>query len=134
MKASFDDSQPIYLQIAQMIENDILNGTYQAGDQIISMAQFATSFRVNPATAVKGIAVLVNEGILYKKRGLGMFVAAEAKQIILDKRRDRFCNDLVLNLLDEAEKLGLAVNDVISMIKQEKGPSGNERDSSMFTT
>lgn len=119
--ASFDDSQPIFQQIAQMIEDDILNGTYQEGDQIISMAQFASTFQVNPATAVKGVALLVNDGILYKKRGLGMFVTTEAKQIILDKRRDRFYNDLVLKLLDEAEKLDLTTEDVISMIKQGKG-------------
>lgn len=118
--ASFDDSQPIFQQIAQMIEDDILNGTYQEGDQIISMAQFASTFQVNPATAVKGVALLVNDGILYKKRGLGMFVTTEAKQIILDKRRDRFYNDLVLKLLDEAEKLDLTTEDVISMIKTGK--------------
>jgi GntR family transcriptional regulator len=94
MKISFDDSQPIFQQIAQIIEDDILNGTYREDDQIISMAQFASTFQVNPATAVKGIALLVNEGILYKKRGLGMFVGAEAKQIIMSKNRNRFYDDL----------------------------------------
>ncbi|MBX4151565.1 GntR family transcriptional regulator [Paenibacillus sp. LC231] len=118
MNSRFDEGQPIFQQIADMIEDDILNGTYQADDQIISMSQFASTFQVNPATAVKGIALLVNEGILYKKRGLGMFVAADAKQIILTKRQDRFYNELVLKLLDEAEKLELTTDDVIEMIKQ----------------
>ncbi|MFB5676191.1 GntR family transcriptional regulator [Paenibacillus terreus] len=63
----FDDSQPIFQQIAHMIEDDILNGTYREDDQIISMAQFASTFQVNPATVVKGIALLVNKGFLYKK-------------------------------------------------------------------
>jgi GntR family transcriptional regulator len=120
MKISFDDSQPIFQQIAQIIEDDILNGTYREDDQIISMAQFASTFQVNPATAVKGIALLVNEGILYKKRGLGMFVAAEAKQIIMSKRRNRFYDDLVMKLLNEAEKLELTTEDVIAMIRREK--------------
>ncbi|GIO98912.1 GntR family transcriptional regulator [Paenibacillus lautus] len=118
MNSRFDEGQPIFQQIADMIEDDILNGTYQVDDQIISMSQFASTFQVNPATAVKGIALLVNEGILYKKRGLGMFVAADAKQIILTKRQDRFYNELVLKLLDEAEKLELTTEDVIEMIKQ----------------
>ncbi|MDF2670606.1 MAG: transcriptional regulator, GntR family protein [Paenibacillus sp.] len=120
MKATFDDGQPIFQQIADMIEDDILNGTYEEEDQIISMSQFSRTFQINPATAVKGIALLVNEGILYKKRGLGMYVATGAKILIKSKRRDRFLNDLVTKLLDEADKLELSADDVIEMIKQKK--------------
>jgi GntR family transcriptional regulator len=120
MKVNFDDGQPIFQQIAEMIEDDILNGTYSEGDQIISMSQFSRTFQINPATAVKGIALLVNEGILYKKRGLGMYVAAGAKKTIMNKRRSRFLNELVLKLLDEADKLELTSADVIEMIKQVK--------------
>jgi len=118
--ANFDDGQPIFQQIAQMIEDDILRGIYREDDQIISMAQFASTFRINPATAVKGIALLVNEGILYKKRGLGMYVTKEAKRIIMRKRRDRFLNELVAKLLEEAEKLELTDEDVIAMIQQNR--------------
>lgn len=120
MTINFDDRQPIFQQIAVMIEDDILNGTYREDDQIISIAQFTRTFQINPATAVKGIALLVNEGILYKKRGLGMFVSPDAKKIIMSKRRDRFFNELVLKLLNEAEKLGLTNDDVIEMIKNTK--------------
>jgi GntR family transcriptional regulator len=120
MKINFNDGQPIFQQIADMIEDDILNGTYNEEDQIISMSQFSRTFQINPATAVKGIALLVNEGILYKKRGLGMYVAAGAKKTIMNKRRSRFLNELVLKLLDEAEKLELTSADVIEMIKQVK--------------
>jgi GntR family transcriptional regulator len=118
---TFDEGQPIFQQIAQMIEDDILNGTYGVDDQIISMAQFSKTFQINPATAVKGIALLVNEGILYKKRGLGMYVSADAKKIIVRKRRDRFYKELVLKLIDEADKLELTTEEVIEMIKQGKG-------------
>lgn len=120
MKASFDEGQPIFQQIAEMIEADILNGTYEEEDQIISMAQFSKTFQINPATAVKGIALLVNEGILYKKRGLGMYVAAGAKQLIMTKRRERFYNELVLKLLDEADKLQIPVDELVTMIQARK--------------
>lgn len=121
MKASFDDGQPIFQQIAEMIEDDILKGVYLEDDQIISTTQFARTFQINPATAVKGIGLLVNEGILYKKRGLGMYVAAGAKRMIMEKRRDRFYTEFVQKLLDEASKLELSADDVIAMIKEEKG-------------
>src|SRR4051812_18394602 len=120
MNGSFDEGQPIFQQIAEMIEDDILNGTYAEEDQIISMAQFSKTFQVNPATAVKGIALLVNEGILYKKRGLGMFVAANAKEKIMEKRRERFLEEFVAKLLDEAEKLDLNDDDIIEMIKRKR--------------
>src|SRR5690554_789754 len=120
MKGKFDEGQPIFQQIAEMIEDDILNGTYNEEDQIISMAQFSSLFQVNPATVVKGIALLVNDGILYKKRGLGMYVATGAQKMIKSKRRERFSNELVMKLLEEANKLELTADDVIEMIKQQK--------------
>jgi GntR family transcriptional regulator len=120
MKGKFDDGQPIFQQIADMIEDDILNGTYGEEDQIISMAQFSSLFQVNPATVVKGIALLVNDGILYKKRGLGMYVATGAREMIKSKRRERFSHELVLKLLEEAEKLELTPEDVIAMIQQQR--------------
>ncbi|AWB44537.1 GntR family transcriptional regulator [Paenibacillus sp. CAA11] len=119
MKSSFDEGQPIFLQIAEMIEDDILSGTYQEEDQIISTTQISKTFQINPATAVKGVALLVNEGILYKKRGLGMYVAEGAKELIMNKRKDRFYNDFVVKLLDEASKLGLTKKDIVRMIEQD---------------
>lgn len=118
MTINFDDGQPIFQQIADMIEDDILNGTYGAGEQIISMAQFSHTFQINPATVVKGIALLVNQGILYKKRGLGMFVTDEARSIILEKRRTRFSQSFITNLLEEAGKLELSTDEVIEMIER----------------
>lgn len=121
MMISFDDSQPIFQQIAEKIEDDILKGVYCEDEQIISVAQFASTFQINPATIVKGIALLVNENILYKKRGLGMYVAAGAKKVITSKRRTRFYDELVVKLLNEAEKLEMTYEDVIEMIKQRSG-------------
>lgn len=118
MNITFDDKQPIFQQVANIIEDDILNSTFRVDEQILSVAQFSQLFQINPATVVKGIALLVNEGILYKKRGLGMYVAADAKQKIQMKRRDRFHKELLSNLLNEADKLGLTTGDIIDMIKQ----------------
>ncbi|KPV59080.1 GntR family transcriptional regulator [Paenibacillus sp. A3] len=118
MNITFDDKQPIFQQVANIIEDDILNGTFRVDEQILSVAQFSQLFQINPATVVKGIGLLVNEGILYKKRGLGMYVATEAKQKIQMRRRDRFYKELLSNLLNEADKLGLTTEEIMDMIKQ----------------
>lgn len=118
MNFTFDDKQPIFQQVAKLIEDDILNGTFRVDEQILSVAQFAQVFQINPATVVKGIALLVNEEILYKKRGLGMYVAADARNIILNKRKERFSKELLLHLLNEADKLALTTEEIIAMIKQ----------------
>ncbi|GBF75517.1 GntR family transcriptional regulator [Paenibacillus sp. 598K] len=118
MTITFDDNLPIFQQVAHIIEDDILNGTFCVDEQILSVAQFSQMFQINPATVVKGIALLVNEEIVYKKRGLGMFVAADAKAKIQQKRRDRFHKEMLSNLLNEADKLGLTTDDIIAMIKQ----------------
>jgi GntR family transcriptional regulator len=120
MRSSFDEGQPIFQQIAEMIEDEVLNGTYQEEDQVISTTQIAKTFQINPATAVKGINLLVDEGILYKKRGLGMFVMEGAKASIMNKRQQRFYNDFVVKLLDEAYKLELSSEDIIAMITKPK--------------
>ncbi|WP_044478942.1 GntR family transcriptional regulator [Paenibacillus antibioticophila] len=118
MTITFDDNLPIFQQVAHIIEDDILNGTFRVDEQILSVAQFSQLLQINPATVVKGIALLVNEGILYKKRGLGMFVSADAKEKIQLKRRDRFYKEMLAGLLSEADKLGLTTNEIIAMIKQ----------------
>jgi len=117
MNVTFDDKQPIFQQLASIIEDDILNGTFRVDEQILSMAQFSQVFQINPATVVKGIALLVDEGILYKKRGLGMYVASDAVEKILNKRRDRFSKELLSNLVNEADKLGLTTEQIIDMIR-----------------
>ncbi|MBK3493946.1 GntR family transcriptional regulator [Viridibacillus sp. YIM B01967] len=119
LKASFDDIQPIFQQIADMTEDHILNDTYGEDEQVMSTTQIAKTFQINPATAVKGINLLVNEGILYKKRGLGMFVAPGAKEKILTKRRKMFYQEYVVKLLEEAKKIQLSAEDIINMIKHE---------------
>ena len=90
MKLSLDDIKPIYIQIAEGIKDDILKGILQEEEQSLSTNQFAVMYQINPATAAKGINALVDEGILYKKRGIGMFVATGAKKQIVEKRKKEF--------------------------------------------
>ena len=114
-----DDSRPIFLQIAEAIENDILAGNLPEESQVPSTNEFAAFYRINPATAGKGVNLLVDEGILYKNRGIGMFVAAGARARVASKRRDEFENEYVRPLMAEAAKLGFSQAQLISMIQKE---------------
>ncbi|MEC1259565.1 GntR family transcriptional regulator [Bacillus swezeyi] len=118
---SFNEKQPIFQQVSEMIENDILKNLYQEGDQIISTTQIAKTFQINPATAVKGINLLVDQDILFKKRGVGMFVKTGAREKILTKRRKEFYEDFIIRLLDEAKKLELSNEDIVALIMKESG-------------
>ena len=114
-----DESRPIFVQIAELIENDILAGALPEETQVPSTNEFAAFHRINPATAGKGVNVLVDDGILYKKRGIGMFVASGARERLVAKRRDRFQNEFIAPLIVEAEKLGIDKTQVIDMIRKE---------------
>jgi len=114
-----DDSRPIFVQIAELIENDIIAGALPEETQVPSTNEFAAFHRINPATAGKGVNVLVDDGILYKKRGIGMFVASGARERLVAKRRDRFQNEFIAPLIVEAEKLGIDKTQVIDMIRKE---------------
>jgi len=111
-----DDSRPIFLQIAEQIENDIIDGTTLEESQVPSTNEFAAFYRINPATAGKGVNLLVDEGILYKKRGIGMFVASGSRDTLVAKRRDKFSAEFVQPLLAEAAKLGITSQQLAEMI------------------
>ncbi len=121
MKQFVDESKPIYQQIAEGIEDDILKEHLKEGDQVPSTNQFAKHYQINPATAAKGINLLVDEGILFKKRGIGMFVAESGKETIKEKRRQNFYQEYLLPLLEEAEKLQLDRQSLIRMLEEGKG-------------
>lgn len=89
----------IYIQIKEMIENDILRDILLEEERVPSTNELAKAYAINPATAGKGVNLLVDEGILYKKRGIGMFVAAGAKEKIAAKRKERFFDDYVIECL-----------------------------------
>ena len=114
-----DDSRPIFTQIAEQIENDIIAGGLAEEAQVPSTNEFAAFYRINPATALKGVSLLVDNGILYKKRGIGMFVATGARDLLVAKRRDQFRSDFVQPLVTEARKLGITPGELTDMIRKE---------------
>jgi GntR family transcriptional regulator len=115
-----DESRPIFLQIAEAIENDILAGVLQEETQVPSTNEFAAFYRINPATAGKGVNLLVGDGILYKKRGIGMFVAEGSRARLVGKRRDQFEAEFVRPLVIEAAKLGITVTQLEDMISRNR--------------
>lgn len=112
-----DESRPIFVQIAEAISNDIISGSMPEETQVPSTNEFAAFYRINPATALKGVNLLVDEGILYKKRGIGMFVAEGSRERLVSQRRDRFAEEFVRPLLAEAQKLGIAPEQLAEMIR-----------------
>ncbi|MFB6467305.1 GntR family transcriptional regulator [Cytobacillus sp. Hz8] len=116
-----DSTKPIYVQIAEFIETDIMNGHFANDQRVYSQYQLAEMYTINPATAAKGLNILVDEGILYKKRGLGMFVTPHAKEKIIHKRKSHTLKRLVQELVLEADRLQISEDDLLEMIKREWG-------------
>lgn len=116
-----DPNKPLFVQIAEMIEDQILNNTLLVGEQVYSTNQLAKLYSINPATARKGLNILVDEDIIYKKRGLGMFVSDGAVNIILNKRKDSFYNEFVIKMIEEAKKLNISQDELVDMIKNRRG-------------
>jgi GntR family transcriptional regulator len=112
-----DGTKPIYVQIAEWLETEILSGNIKQDEKIYSQYQLADMFNINPATAAKGLNILADELILYKKRGLGMFVSNDAKDIILNKRKNRTLKRLVREIVMEAERLSVNEDELLQMIK-----------------
>ncbi len=117
MNEILNQEKSIYLQIKEMIENDILRDILLENERVPSTNELAKFYSINPATAAKGINLLVNEEILQKKRGIGMFVAEGAKEKIMEKRKKNFYDDYVRSLLAEAGSLGITKRELIEMIE-----------------
>ncbi|CAN7737887.1 GntR family transcriptional regulator [Paenibacillus sp. LjRoot56] len=113
-----DDSRPIFVQIAEQIEDDIIESRMLEESQVPSTNQFAAFYQINPATAAKGVNLLVDQGILYKKRGIGMFVAEGARAKLMEKRKELFYEQYVVTMVREAEKLGITVEQLTEMVRR----------------
>jgi DNA-binding transcriptional regulator YhcF (GntR family) len=118
MEYLINENRPIFVQIAERIENDIIAGELAEETQVPSTNQFASFYQINPATAAKGVNLLVDQGILYKKRGLGMYVAPGARAKLLEKRREQFFEQYVVPMLQEADKLGITMEQVTEMLQR----------------
>lgn len=109
---------PIYLQIAKLIEDQILTKTIQEEEQVFSTNQLAKLFNINAATALKGLNVLIDENILYKKRGVGMFVRKGATEIVKKKRIKDFHDNYMKNMISEVKKIGISKEELVMMINE----------------
>jgi DNA-binding transcriptional regulator YhcF (GntR family) len=112
----FDERSPIYRQIADQISADVLTGTLAPDEQVMSTNQYAAFYRINPATAAKALQLLVDEGVLYKRRGLGLFVTADARTKLQAKHRERFYPEVIEPMLREAAAIGIERDDLIAYI------------------
>jgi DNA-binding transcriptional regulator YhcF (GntR family) len=113
----FDGRDPIYLQIADRIRDDIVSGALAEEEQVMSTTQYATTYRINPATAAKAFAQLVDEGVVHKRRGVGIFVSPGARDRLLARRRERFFADVVEPVAAEARVLGVPLEDVVARLR-----------------
>lgn len=122
-----NDEKSIYLQIGQMIEDSILRGIFLEGERVPSTNELARLYSINPATAAKGINLLVEQGILYKKRGIGMFVSKGAAQKIRLARKAGFYEQFVVNLISEAKTLGITKEELVQMIRKAENDDPTEK-------
>jgi len=120
LRRGFDETKPIYLQVKERIEDQIISGQLKEGDQIPSTTQLVQFYKINHLTVSKAIHLLVEEGIVYKKRGVGMFMAEGAKEKLIRRRRDQFVDRYLLPMIREAERLGMTEEDVIRLIRSRK--------------
>ena len=120
MNEILTQQKSIYIQIRAMIENDILRDILLEEERVPSTNELAKLYAINPATAAKGVNLLVDEEILYKKRGIGMFVAKGAKRRIMEQRKEHFYDDYVNKLPAEAGSLGITKKELITMIEQSR--------------
>ena len=118
MNEILTQEKSIYLQISEMIENDILRDIILEEEKVPSTNELAKLYAINPATAAKGINILVDSGVLYKKRGIGMFVATGAKEEIKKRKQAEVADKYIKTLLMEAESIGITRDELINMIKK----------------
>ena len=121
---SFDDNSPLFLQIKERIEDQIINGSLDKDTQIPSTTQIVNFYKINHITVAKGVNLLVDEGILYKKRGIGIFVSSGAKENLIKKRQQSFLVQYMEPMLLEAKKLGINTKLLIEMVEGENRNDG----------
>lgn len=118
MKIDFNSEKPIFIQVAELIEDAILSGTFMEEAQIPSMTEISVSYKINPATALKGINILVDKGLVYKKRGVGMFVCKGACKKLRTERKDLFFENYIKGVVKEAKRLQISTDEIKSMIER----------------
>jgi DNA-binding transcriptional regulator YhcF (GntR family) len=120
--AGLDEGAPLFIQVAERLTAEIADGGLAEGERVPSSNELAAYYRINPATAVKGISVLTDEGLLEKRRGIGMFVAAGARQRLLEQRRRQFTERYIEPMVTEAARLGIGTEELAELIREAGHP------------
>ena len=113
-----DEAKPLFAQIAEQVEDSIINGTLPELSRAPSTNELASFYSINPATAAKGVNMLVTKGVLAKRRGIGMFVQEGARSLLINEHRASLSDNFIAPLLSEASRLGLDHEDVIRLITE----------------
>ena len=116
--AGLDEGAPLFVQVAERLGEEIADGSLAEGERVPSANELAAYYRINPATAAKGISMLTDDGLLAKRRGIGMFVAAGARARLLGERRERFATRYVEPLVAEAGRLGIGADELVALIRE----------------
>ncbi|AVQ97826.1 GntR family transcriptional regulator [Oceanobacillus iheyensis] len=119
MRAVLDESQPIFQQIADMIRDDIIDREFKENEKVPSENELSQFYNINRATVRKGLQQLLDENLIYKKRGIGMFVKEGARESLVKERQKQYVQDYIKPLLDEGNRLGLNVDSIIQLMKEE---------------
>lgn len=119
MKPTLNEDTPIFLQIADMIKDDLVEGLLSEGEQIPSTTELSNFYNINRATAQKGIALLMDEGIVAKKRGIGVFIAEDARDKLVNTRMQDFSNTYIQNMVKEAKRLNINKEELIRRVAQD---------------
>lgn len=119
MKPTLNEDTPIFLQIADMIKDDLVEGLLSEGEQIPSTTELSNFYNINRATAQKGITLLMDEGIVAKKRGIGVFIAEDARDKLINTRMQDFSNSYIQNMVKEAKRLNISKEELIRRVEQD---------------
>jgi DNA-binding transcriptional regulator YhcF (GntR family) len=123
---ALDEGTPLFVQIAGQLADDIVDGQLAEGTRVPSTNELAAFYRINPATAAKGINMLVEDGVLEKRRGIGMFVAAGAREQLLAVRRKLFAEQYVDPMVAEANRLGIDSDTLVSLVRETGVKNGSK--------
>lgn len=121
-----EEGKALFLQIAEQIEDQILDGSLEEESKAPSTNELAAFYRINPATAAKGVTMLTDKGVLYKRRGIGMFVATGARDTLLSERRSAFADRYIDPLLTEARTLGLGPEDLAALLRERAAAAASD--------
>jgi GntR family transcriptional regulator len=123
--AGLDEGVPLFVQIAERLADEIADGTLAEGERVPSTNELAAFYRINPATAAKGISMLTDDGLVEKRRGIGMFVTVGARVQLLGERRKRFAERFVEPLVTEAGRLGINADELVALIRESSFGQGD---------